>query len=47
MENEAFFMKPKHQYNLSQWGECVYGALSWKEKRLLCEFVFVQIDIQT
>ena len=28
MEREAFLMKPKHQCNLSQWGEWVYGAQS-------------------
>ena len=26
----SFFMKPKHQYHLSQQGECVFGAQSWK-----------------
>ena len=31
MESEASLMKPKHQYNLSQWGEWVYGAQSWKK----------------
>ena len=25
-EREVFLMKPKHQYHLSQWRECVYGA---------------------
>ena len=40
-------MKPKLQYHLSQWGKYVYGAQSLKEKRLLCEFVFVQIDKRT
>ena len=32
MEREAILMKPKHQSHLSQWGEWVYGAQSWKEK---------------
>ena len=36
----SFPMKPKHQYYLSKWGECVYGAESWNEKRLLCEPIF-------
>ena len=44
MEKEAFLMEPKHQCHLSQWGEWVYVAQSWKEKRLLCESVFVPID---
>ena len=47
VENEVFPMKPKLQYHLSQWGECVYGALSWKERRLLCEFVFIPIERRT
>ena len=25
-EREVFLMKPRHQYHLSQWGECIYGA---------------------
>ena len=43
---EVFLMKPKHQYHLVQWGECVYGTQSWKEIRLLHEFVFIPIDTQ-
>ena len=35
VERDVFLMKPKHEYNFSQ---------SWKEKRLLCESVFVQIN---
>ena len=37
-------MKTKHQYRLSQRGKCVYGAQSWKEKRLFCKSMVVQID---
>ena len=33
---KSFLMKPKRQYHLSQWEECVYGTQSWNEKRLLC-----------
>ena len=40
VQKEVFPMKPKHQYRLSQWGECIYGAQSWKEVRLLCESMF-------
>ena len=40
-------MKPKHQYHLSQWGECVYDAQSWKGRRLLCEFTFIPIESET
>ena len=39
--------KPRHQYLLSQRGECVYHAQSWKEKRLLCESMFITIEIWT
>ena len=41
---EAFLMKPMHQYHLSQWGEWVYDSQSWKERRLLHESMFIQID---
>ena len=41
------FMKPKHQYHLSQWGECAYDAQSWNERRLLCESVSTQINWHT
>ena len=34
-DREVFLIKPKHHYYLSQWGECVYCAQSWKERRLL------------
>ena len=37
-------MKPKLQYHLSQVEECVYGAQLWKERRLFCDSVFIQID---
>ena len=47
MRKKVFLMKPKHQYYLSQQGDCVYGAESWKERGLLCESVFVQSDRQT
>ena len=41
---EVFLMNPKHQYHLSLWGECVYDAQSWKERRLLCESKFIPIE---
>ena len=44
MESEAFSTKPKHQCHLSWWVGQAYGAQAWKEKRLLCESVFVPID---
>ena len=44
MERKALLMKPKHQCDISQWVEWVYGAQSWKEKRWLCESVFILID---
>ena len=40
-------MKPKHQNPWSQQGECVYSAQSWKEKRLLCESMFIPIESWT
>ena len=46
MERKAFLQKPKHQCHSSQWGEWVYGAKSWKERRLLCESVFASIGKQ-
>ena len=42
--NKVFLTKPKLQYNLSQWGECVYGAQSWNESRVLREFMFFPIE---
>ena len=44
MEIETFLMKPNHQCYLSQWGQWVYGAQSWKQGRLLCESMFVPIN---
>ena len=26
MEGKTFLAEPKHQYHVSQWGECVYDA---------------------
>ena len=43
-ESEVLPMKPKHQYNLSQWGNCVYGAQLWKGIRLLRESMFILIN---
>ena len=31
VDREAFLIKPKHQYRLSQWVECGYGAQSRKK----------------
>ena len=31
VRQQVFLMKPKWQYHLSQWGECDYGAQSWKK----------------
>ena len=44
MEREAFLMKPKHQYHSTQWGDWVYGAQAWKERRLLCASEFIPIE---
>ena len=34
MKREAFLVKPKCQCHLPQWGEWVYGAQSWKKKKI-------------
>ena len=47
VERQVFLMKPNHQYNSSQWEKFVYGAQSWNEKILLCEFVFITIERRT
>ena len=47
VEREVFLQKPKHQYHLSQLGECVYSAQYWKKRRFLCESIFVQVDTRT
>ena len=44
VERDVFPMKAKHQYHLSQWEKSVYGGQSQKNRRLLCESIFVQID---
>ena len=44
---EAFLMKPRHQYHLSQRGEWTCGGESLKESRLLCESKFIQIERKT
>ena len=44
---EVFLLKPKQQYHWSQRGECVYGTQSWKERRLLCESMFITIERRT
>ena len=46
VESEVF-LKSKHQYHLSQREECFYGAQSWKERRLLCESMFIPNDGRT
>ena len=47
VEREAFLMKPKQQCHLSKWVERVYAAQSWKERRLLCESIFILTDKRT
>ena len=46
VERDAFLMKPKHEYHLSEWEERVYMP-NHEKKGLLCESVFVQIDERT
>ena len=47
VEEQVFLMKPKHKNHLSQWEECVYGAQWRKERRLLCQSLFIPIEIST
>ena len=47
VEKQVFPMKPKHRNHLSQRAECDYGAQSWKERRLLCESMFIPIERRT
>ena len=35
VEKEVFLMKPKRQYYLSQWEECVNSAQSWKKEIIM------------
>ena len=44
VEREIFLMKPRIQYHLSEWGEWTCSAQSLKERRLLCESKFIQIE---
>ena len=44
VEKHVFPMKRKHQNHLSQREEWIYGAQSLKERRLLCESKFIQIE---
>ena len=44
VKREVFLIKPKHHYHLPERKKCVYSAQSWKKRRLLCEFVILQID---
>ena len=43
VEWDGFLMKLKHQYHLFLREECVYDAQSWKERRLVCESMFIPI----
>ena len=43
----SFSYETKHKYHLYQREECVYGAQSWKDTRLLCESIFIPIERET
>ena len=47
IEKQVFLMNPKHQNRLSQYEERVYSAQWRKERRLLCESMFISMEIQT
>ena len=42
-EKRSFSYVTKASIHLSQWGEQIYGAQSLKERRLLCESMFIQL----
>ena len=44
VEKQVFLMNSKHQIDLSQLRECEYGAQMWKERRSLCESMFIPIE---
>ena len=44
VEREVFLLNLKQQNRLSEQGECIYIAQSWKERRLLCESMFIPIE---
>ena len=44
LKGEVFFSETKASICLSQKEECISGAQSWKEKRLLRESVFTTFD---
>ena len=43
----SFYYETKASISLIPKGECVYDAQSWKERRLLCESMFIPIEIRT
>ena len=43
----SFSYESKASIDLSQWGESIFGAQSWKEKILLHEYVSAQINRRT
>ena len=47
VKKQVFLIKSKHQNHLSQLKECEYGAQTWKERRLLCDSMFIPIERQT
>ena len=44
---KGFYYETKASISLIPRGERVYDAQSWKERRLLCEFMFIPIEIRT
>ena len=40
----SFFYEIKASIHLFEWWKWIYGAQSWKEKRLLCESIFILVD---
>ena len=47
VEKEVLLLNPRQQNRLSQYEEWVYSAQSRKERRLLCESMFISMEIRT
>ena len=43
----SFFYETKASIRSSQWVKWIYGAQSLKERRLLCDFIFIPTKIRT
>ena len=44
MREKSFCYETSASIHLSQWGESIYGAESLKQRRFLCESIFISIE---